>query len=807
MIRWFQPSNLRFSKDNQLGDCLTLDELDWIYEVTDRSYITMARQQRRTSFVIPARTSSINAQTDHHSASKKNSNSSLKAQKILGTAELPPTHHRWPKMDRESASKQSATRSGHSTRTEERNGHLQPPFNPTENASAPNLRVRASSPLLGQSYRDRGPSFSSFQSQTKHVHQTESASALHEHYDSKETSTTHYNRTPALTTAGSDVRGHTSEKPTEHEPAVGNKTPKTPTKESKRKGRPPRIDLSLLFPKPKASAVPLLSPQRMVDSPSPVSAGSESSIGRSKRSDKFYSFGARLSKTPPRSSGSGKVKLATVRQLDPIPPLPTAKHTDWFDSPVEKSINFSGGDLTVEIHAREEPAAETTHTAHTTHTTHTTHRGRDDRPKHRFSTMPPSRPSKSSERTTKRMSSHSSLTVRSGETHLSPKPVNNLSSAIKSSLENWQAEGHVASSAGTTGSGAMSKKSSKSMLTNTDLYNSSVLCLSSSEDEEEDEDVVQPKSAADRNLRGSVATYGENEPEICMASTIQAAKAPTLTRIQKQSSSSREPHQPRRNASVRRNPSVSSYGKSSRLSRPPSGIPTISEPDIEEREEEAPVKRSARSQSNNRRSRIIAVTRQEEFLLEAIRQRRGKVTPSLFHEASYASRDGDRNSTLSVQPRDSTYNSDMSFLRLSPGIPAYPEVSSSADRAAADTEQEGSVSHSTSSDTEQRTDNSAMSPRASLIYSDTLPSPSTSRASPLTPTLPIHRFSPPPLHPPPSYALPPVPESHSQRRHSRRRTDSSEAIIVKEGNTSKQEEEFPIWALGWNERSNMTIVH
>lgn len=766
----------------------------------------MARQQPRSSVVIPARTSSANAQSVEQprprSTGRNDVRSNSKAQKILGTMELP-MDNRWSRMDdRNLPQRQSVMRSGDSTTRTERNGNLQPPFSPTEYASSPNLRVRASSPLLGQSYRDRGPSFSSVQPlPTKPIHPSESTTSLRSGYSSKDTSATYFNRTPALPTGRSDDK---SEKVTENEPTKGNKTPKTPTKESKRKGRPPRIDLSLLFPKPKSSAAPLLSPQRMVDSPSPVSAGSESSMGKAKR-DKFYSFGSRLSKTPPRSSGSWKEKQATVRQLDPIPPLPTAKHTDWYDSPVEKTICCSGGDLTVEIHEREEKKEQKEQEESPAPVT--TDRERQNPPKHRFSTMPSMRQPKPSDRS-KRMSSNSSLTARSNDTHLSPKPVNNLSNTIKSSLETWQSDGRLGSSAGTTGSGALSKKSGKSTFTDADLQYSSILCLSSSEDEDEDEEeeTVPQKSSTDATFRSSVATYGEHEPEICTASTVQAAKGPTLTRIQKPSSTLREPRQPRRNQSVRRDPSASPYSRSSRLSRPPSGIPTISEPENEETEDEVPMMRPTRSRSN-RRSRVISVTRQEEFLLEAIRQRKGKVTPSLFHEASFASRDSDRNSTLSVNPRESTYNADTSFLRLSPGTPAFPEASASGDPSVADTEKEGSLTHSTSSDTEQRTDNSTVSPRASLIYSDTLPSPSTSRASPITPTLPIHRFSPPPLHPPPSYALPPVPESHSQRRHSRRRTDSSEAIIVNEGEDSKQEDEFPIWALGWNERSSMTIVH
>lgn len=232
-----------------------------------------------------------------------------------------------------------------------------------------------------------------------------------------------------------------------------------------------------------------------------------------------------------------------------------------------------------------------------------------------------------------------------------------------------------------------------------------------------------------------------------------------------------------------------------------------------------------------RRSRVIAVTRQEEDLLEAMRLRKGKVTRSLFNESRYSQHtdhshplptsnplpkithnlndnhasgpDPDQGSMLFAQSRDSLNSTDVSFLCLSASIPSP----SRTDEGAAHTDKDGlPSSQGTASDAEQKTINSYASPRTSLVYSES--SPSTSATSPLTPTLPIHRFSTlstqsqPPSHPPPA-----VP-SNDQRRHSRRRTDSSEAIVLgEETDDTKENDEFPIWALGWSNDQSVTTVH
>lgn len=438
-----------------------------------------------------------------------------------------------------------------------------------------------------------------------------------------------------------------------------------------------------------------------------------------------------------------------------------------------------------------------------------------------------------------------------------------------------------------------SKKSSGSRLANSDLRTSSVLCLSSSEDEDtgeedgggEDEDDTprnssKPTVASSNNIpRESVTTYGDFDAEICTAAAAQPTQARAVKRVdlQRQMSASMRGGTMLRSPTIYRNPSRSSsagrYSSAGTLQQPQqqkrssSGIPTISEPgELSTDQFPAPAGGNAvlSAKEISRRSRVIAVTRQEETLLEAMRQRKGKVTPSLFHEARYshntinslppptshpaqavardASKGTGSNDTVNgvaaaanpsslgadmdAPSRESAYSAEMSFLRLSASI----QSPTTTDGTASHTEKEGLQQHqqhqhqqqqqqtSTSSQgtaasdaAEQKTLNSSVSPRTSLGYTDeSLPSPSTSATSPLTPTLPIHRFStlsstqsPPPTRPPPA-----VPTGHDQQRHSRRRTDSSEAIVLGEDKSdTKEAEEFPIWALGWNHDPNLTTVH
>ncbi|KKA23062.1 hypothetical protein T310_2941 [Rasamsonia emersonii CBS 393.64] len=666
------------------------------------------------------------------------------------------------------------------------------------------LRVRASSPLLGQNYRAKQPSYVPIPPETQQIRKSGSWSELHSVPNAQRSA---FQPKSQENIAYNDIDNSSRGNPGPDETSQKRDQPKDP----KRKTRPSRIDLSLLFPKPKSTAAPLLSPQRYTNSPSPVA--SEYSSAKTKKFDRTSSVANRLTKAPPRSrSNSRKQMEARIPEDAPLPPMPAErKVVDWFDAPVEKVIRCAeeGDELSEMDGQPQDPSSIASPSSER-------RQSKDLGSQSEKSLQQRTAHSKSSDDTARKVSSNASSTSRSAETHLSPKPMKPFSNRIRSSLQAWQSEPDVRLSSSTKK--AVSKKASSNTLATSDLTKCSVLYLSSSEDEDEDDEEPAKQDASRSDLRDSVATYDDFEPEICTAEAVMATKGPTLTRLDKRHSVSSagsrgasKGQSRSRNLSLSSSTAKSSNSAKKRESRGSAGIPVISEPD-DFHEGIVPRRQSlySNSSSGNRRSRIIAVTRQEESWLEAMRQRNGRITPSLFQELQQNTSDSETGSALLSPPpprsHDSFHNTDTSFLRLSMGFPSPQGTATPADQGATSKEKEGSVSLGAASDTEQRNDNSNLSPRVSLVYSDTHSSPSTTgHASPLTPTLPIHRFSP--QGPPPSFSPPAAPEP--PRRHSRRRTDSSEAIVLNESeNTKRQEPEYPLWAVKWNRDSaDLAIVH
>ncbi|PYI21403.1 hypothetical protein BO99DRAFT_76584 [Aspergillus violaceofuscus CBS 115571] len=713
----------------------------------------------------------------------RNENSS-KAYKILGAADIP-SRDEYPNRDDKRRSKKPSFRRSPDVKSQKSGSFVPFPTAGSESTLSPaHLRVRASSPLLGQEYRLEDTALPAVPTASKRLHLGGSSSALFSYFTSKESSTDTNPPLGVATTNSGNSEHRKSELRQHAETRHGLKQPKESMRDSRKKMRPPRIDLSMLFPKPRANAAPLLSPQRMVDSPSPISVTFEQTA-TNPEDTQTQDPSHKLPKMPPHPKAS-ILKLVNHHAQE-APTTYKIKSSDWSDPSFEKTVRTNEMDLALQRFSDME------HTARPSERLHAQSQSRD---KHVIK-----RDSKSTEQDSRDLSSNSSVSGWSRDSYLSPKA-------------RLPPKAYRASNSGHTGPNAktsMPKKTSKSTLKTADLNQSSVLCLSSSEDEEEDDDETYPKGHSDASARNSVATYGEFEPEICTASAAHTTRG-TLRDIDRPISGiSRGSQFSQRNQSLRRNPSMSSAGRSSTAtrksqSRRSSGIPTISEPEffhgdpIFSQSKTAPRTRNSMTAQKeaNRRSRVIAVTRQEEHLLEAMRQRQGKITPSLFNEVRVP--EPDQGSMLSVPSRDSFYGTDMSFLRLSPA------VSAKSSQTTQQSDREGLVFQSTS-DGEQKTVWSFPSPRTSLAYSESLPSPVTSGASPITPTHPLHRFSalptqkPPPMRPPPA-----VPKA--QRRHSRRRTDSSEAIILEESNEAPQSDDFPIWAIRWNnENSNMTAVH
>ncbi|GFF23907.1 hypothetical protein IFM46972_00849 [Aspergillus udagawae] len=754
------------------------------------------------SLTIPLRSSSMNAQTTgmrmtNRSQENLRCEKSSKAHKILGTTDMSFQEHKQDDTRRNVRASFMRTSENKSTKS----GTFVPFPSANLDTSLPpqHLRVRASSPLLGQEYRSQDVS-PPLPKSSKKVHQFGSSSTLFSYFSSREPtaeqSSSHLSTGAATRSRESQQGGPSPGRGSNLDSRMSPKQAKAPVKESKRKMRPPRIDLSLLFPKPRETAAPLLSPQRLTSSPSPISVTSEYPSTKMKGPEP-PTVAKRLTKTPPTRSPAGQLNtLQENDNIDMTSAVRESENLDYLGTPFERTVRTSEFDMALDKYydakslksiksAQSGPSVFNSHSPNNT-------RARDP---------------KSTENALRKMSSSGSVKGWSKETYLSPKTCafprpNRKSDSLnirKSALREDRA----------VDKGSMSKKSSKSTLRNVDLNNSSILCLSSSEDESDGDEAPSKEIGESHNLtaRDSIITFeDEFNAEICMASAAQATRGSTLRRVDLSKLSSKGSSQTlQNNSSVHRNPSMSSAGKLSSatrksLSRPSSGIPTISEPDNDDifsQFRNPPLSQKER----DRRSRVMAVTRQEEHLLEAMRQRKGKITPSIFQQAQYnTSLEPDQGSMLSSPSRDSFYGSH-TFLRLSPGLPPQP---SRVDQGATYHDKSGIISQGAASDAEQKTINSS---RASLAYSESLPSPATSAASPLTPTLPIHRFSPlPSQKPPPRRPPPAVPQA--QRRHSRRRTDSSEAIALDGAEESGDGNEFPIWALEWNQTGrSLAAVH
>ncbi|KAL2814834.1 hypothetical protein BDW59DRAFT_167026 [Aspergillus cavernicola] len=725
------------------------------------------------SFHVPLRISSVNATTsDTHSGSNsrrdQQSRSAHKAQRILGTTDIAidhDYHNRPEKRTSRRASFLNAPEIFHKHTTADGNIH------------SSNVRVRASSPLLGHEYRDTANSTSPLLELSRKLHLSGSSSALYSRYTSRVSPAASTTSLPRESDATPDGGLN---------PAF--KQPKGPMKDSKRKTRPPRIDLSLLFPKPQTTAPPLLSPHRMVSSPSAISEVSEITTTKVRKPEPRLA-GKKLTKAapPPRVSSRPEIGHHNVNGLMGSSVTRNSAGPAWVNPSNERTVRTSEMDLALEKDLDGLPTPRSTERARYS-------------PRN-FSLRSRDQPQKSD---SKSMSSRDS--VHSSQRTLREAPSNK-------SLQNRSTGSAPLRFVTLNKRPTMSKKSSKSTLKNSDLNNSSVLCLSSSEDEADDEEPFRSQLKLGKTKRDSVSTYGDFEAEICTAAAAQATRG-TLKSVERPSSSNTQSSrssskflQPQRDSSVSQARQTSTATGNTQPRRS-SGIPSIREPDFLHSDPmfdqiKTPSRTPSLSQKEiKRRSRLMAVTRQEERLLEAMRQRQGKITPSIFNESV----EPDRRSVVSGSARDSFYCSDTSFLRLSPGIPSPGVARALQSKANTALNPRGG----TRSESDETPTNSFPSPRASLISSRSLPSPATSRSSPLTPTLPIHRFSPlPSQKPPPRRPPPPVP--NLQRQHSRRRTDSSDAIAL--DNTAddrkvRESTEYPVWALGWNNESNsLTAVH
>ncbi|PGH33743.1 hypothetical protein GX50_03400 [[Emmonsia] crescens] len=360
-----------------------------------------------------------------------------------------------------------------------------------------------------------------------------------------------------------------------------------------------------------------------------------------------------------------------------------------------------------------------------------------------------------------------------------------------------------------TAFGGLSRKSSKLTLNKSDLNESSVLCLSSSEDEaEEAEEVEVQKPAQQRGIRDSIATFDEGASEIFTAKAVAASRGPSsVSRVR---NTSLPPPRISRDHLTSSSVRAPTY-------RPSNGIPTIAEPDSPPTfRSSASTKTTTTTNSSpsafdfqlpvsrphniikftNRRSRVMAVTRQEEELLEVIRRHGGNMPPNFplidqptptpatsnTHTTNASRKSKSKSASPSPppstdRPPSSQHASgsivDTSFLALSPSLPP-PHTKGPADAASAAGSDSSRSHHALSISDSGGDHHSNPSPRVSLVYSDAfpLPSPLTSWVSPRTPTLGQYNQE--------------QQQRHSQRHHQQQRQENTSPHSGSGGNPLHQ---------------------
>ena len=786
--------------------------------------------------------------------------------------------------------------------------YIPPPSHIESHLSAQELRQRASSPLLDQfPRRDNAPSSPlPFHPKSKPLRVAESASSLRSFYDPRHSPPSSTQQTPSET-SDLALRNYfpapsTSRSASELEIGTENVTSlqKDRRPSPKPKLRPPMIDLSKLFPKPKEPSVPLLSPNRMMASPSPVSVLSDDSTARTTlKFERFYKGGNgnKLTKAPGRKDSTlirkqqkqqeqllrqeqeARIKeqqrrqqvalerlaeeqerqrqlqleellqqqaemrrtqnrrsgLKQLEQYTHRIPKPFRTETDkedkwmhtkkrrpafshWFDGP-EGQISDDDEDedefdIVAEEHVSELPGD--TGVKQTFCESVYSHANS-------FSSSIPSNTASglSSSNRTLRVPSTTSVLGSSCNRDTSPGlPCRD--STRNTSVRGWESRSRPSSR--NVERPSVTNKRSTMTLDSSNLNEASVLCLSSSEDEEDDDN---SKTGNRTFVRDSIATFDEGE--ICTARTaIATTRRPSIRSVRASGTYQNRTSRPteRVRQPSKREPSVSSSTHSSNIgrvnaSRGSSIVPAISEPAVPSPISSTqsfdfhlprPRSRVSCQQTPDRRSRFLAVTRQEEYLLELLRKNKGVFPPNLFGNDNDSIASGDPEGKFDNRQSLSSYYSDASFLKLGPSLPPSRRPSQISHFQASTRTSEVCPSYVGGSEHgDLSPGRSNTSPRASLVHSDTMTSPSTGLASPRTPMTTSssinHRVSLTNPHPPPSFSPPPVPEQH---RHSRTRTDSSSAIVFRNNDSEKEThvDDLPIWALGWNqELTGLAVAH
>ncbi|MCJ1253354.1 hypothetical protein MMC24_001165 [Lignoscripta atroalba] len=522
----------------------------------------------------------------------------------------------------------------------------------------------------------------------------------------------------------------------------------------KSRQRPPRLDLSMLFPKPRASSGPLLSPNRITTSPSVLSLVSDGYFATSPVRRNW--LGWRSSKL--KMTSIGTLDTAPGRSMIQQPAQISREHhlksrnadiENWrVDSDVEDSESHEG------LHPSELDVYD----------------------------IPPRNG---------RSISHSASSTTS---LLSPRLMPANATHPYQSMQLWEA--------GSTFS-TRSRKSERSACTSatllscSDLHQQSVLALSSSEDESGEEDLPHVRKARRRRIRDDVddanggddvVVFHTGPGKVARMRSQQVTPTPEcLKLLQVSEDPGVHAQQPSKRKQKKRESKEWENTPSTGITFRKSSVPVKAETMT------VPYSHSQGPRHSGAR-RVMAVTQDEERLLGAMREKRASMRrigdAGGYNMATRQGSDG----TLSRRPKTAEvtkraswfFEADMSDFPRPPSSesskvfrhvrPPFSteylptEISSAAVECTPVPKRTSSLLYA-----------SKVPPSLSLDPSDMVPSPATSGASPLTP--PLGRTSVE-IHEDGGVGLPDSTSSPLYQKHLRKRTVSS-GMIIFEGDVTK----------------------
>ncbi|KAI9811218.1 MAG: hypothetical protein M1827_005550 [Pycnora praestabilis] len=684
----------------------------------------------------------------------------------------------------------------------------------TTGTTRPAILPRPSSPLLGQRYRHNSAD-PSVEDLSRKSHYSGSSSTLRSYYDPQKSPLSVSQQTSASSSRDMALRkGY----PTVAEPIELSTSLETTTNLNGTSGhvqapsgfsktQPPRLDISMLFPKPQTSGKgTLLSPSTLVHSPSPASQAAGGPQLHESTDLKVRKWGGLRNvmskdavKDGNKRSSAGVPQSHTrvsANQSTDFNDKPLAVDKNWFDGIEEDTDTVSSAyDLSEPIAIPREPEEKFD--------------GGEIQ-----NVMPPiparHRPTLSDVSQENEHIAHD----LSLQPSLSQSHINNQN---RPSLQPWAATSSCSLSSRMTG---VSKKSTNSVLSNSDLYHQSVLVLSSSDDEDSDHEAGLDTSlikavSSDKDRPNDYFTHRTTQLPIVRQvpdtdqeySSVQNHKSRTSGKsngtrpVQNNTYSNGTDSLPlseqkQDDKQVLNNPQRPSKARGV-TERPKTSTATSSGNKDSWIDHDLPPSSPSRSESRlqTRHSRIMAVSKEEEALIEAMRYKRASMQQSSFAEGYLTAITQDTKRSTTAVLTSPILNKHCTALRgsaLSPAQPPRRKTSKAASRAATDFPDN---TLPTSPKAKSSCDPAPFIPTplltsASLHFNATeyIQTRPTSRAEPITP-------------PSSDETRKRSPTSNSERSHSRRRTASSGCLTSggeDEPMTPEaegEEDELAVWGL------------